>query len=297
MHFHIIDSQTTYRRLLAAEDEATRRAIFVEELVQPFSGLVRIFGSDGEAAFAQWGMSPGQFSGEQRAQTEAVFKGLEAANAWQRAAQALERGREAFAPFANRIPLDNIVFALLIADLSTGPTANEGYIGFGGIPGWIMTVYGSATEYNLARVEACTVHELHHNVLGAVQPRNIMTETTVADYLVLEGLAESFAAELYGAELIGPWVTNLPEDQVEIARRVIGENLAATGFNTIRAYIFGDAIVQKYMDMPPVGVPPYAGYALGYRVVQAYLRRTGKSVAEATFAPTGEIIEESGVFA
>jgi uncharacterized protein YjaZ len=45
-----------------------------------------------------------------------------------------------------------------------------------------------------------------------------------------------------------------------------------------------------------LGVPPLAGYALGYRVVQQYIRRTGKTVPEATFVPAREIIGESNFF-
>jgi uncharacterized protein YjaZ len=40
----------------------------------------------------------------------------------------------------------------------------------------------------------------------------------------------------------------------------------------------------------------YAGYAIGYRVVQAYLERTGKSVVETTFVPAQTIIADSGFF-
>ena len=44
-------------------------------------------------------------------------------------------------------------------------------------------------------------------------------------------------------------------------------------------------------------IVPFAGYALGYRAVQAYLARTGRSAAEATFLPAAEILAESGYFA
>jgi uncharacterized protein YjaZ len=48
--------------------------------------------------------------------------------------------------------------------------------------------------------------------------------------------------------------------------------------------------------LPRAGVPNFAGYAIGYRVVRQFLKRTGKSVAETTFLPSREIIEESGFF-
>jgi len=93
-------------------------------------------------------------------------------------------------------------FALLLADLPDSPGIG-GYTGFGGIPGWIMTIYGTPTAANLARVEAVTVHELHHNLRAALFPERPMIASLGA-YMVGEGLAEAFAAELYGPEAIGP---------------------------------------------------------------------------------------------
>ena len=287
MQFDIVDTESAYRRLLKAPDAAAREAIFREGLVEPFMGLVKVFGGDGMAVFAQWGMTPDQFAGDQREEMAALVEALAEADAWARAEEALDEGDQAFAAYAERIPLEEIVFGLYLADLSGTPQA-RGYTGFGGIPGWIMTVYGSADAYNLQRVEAATVHELHHNVQGALYPRRAnMMEVTVGEYIVNEGLAESFATELYGMEVAGPWVTELDASDIERVRPLFEEGLNVKGFNEVRRYIFGD------LD---AGLPVYAGYAVGYRVVQAYLRRSGMGVVEATFVPAEKIIADSGFF-
>jgi uncharacterized protein YjaZ len=46
-----------------------------------------------------------------------------------------------------------------------------------------------------------------------------------------------------------------------------------------------------------VGVPTYAGYATGFHAVQAYLRKSGKSAAEATLVSAAEILREGAYFA
>jgi uncharacterized protein YjaZ len=292
MNFQIVDTEAAYRRLLAATDEATRGQIFDEELIAPFAGMVQIFGGDGRAAFAQWGMRPEQFANE-RERITATLATLAEHHLWERAAGSLEQGWAAFEPYAQQIGLGKIVFGLYLADLS-GMPLERGYSGFGGLPGYIMTIYDQPNEHNLARVEACTVHELHHNVRFRLFPFLPMT-ATVGEYLVAEGLAESFAAERYGADSIGPWVTEFDEAQLEPARAVLGAALEQSGFNLIRSYIFGDTIA-KHMGLQPMGVPDYAGYALGYKVVQAYLRNTGSDVAKATFVPAQEIIAQSEFF-
>lgn len=43
-------------------------------------------------------------------------------------------------------------------------------------------------------------------------------------------------------------------------------------------------------------MPNYGGYAVGYHVVQAFLKRTGCTVEEATFIPAERIVKESGYF-
>ena len=287
MNFCIVDTESAYRRLLDAPDAATRESIFQQELVAPFSGLIQFFGGDGPVTFAQWGMNPEQYAPDRRERMTAIVDALAAADAWNRAVQALEKGRATFASYADRIPLEKIVFGLCIADISAAPQS-RGYTGFGGIPGWIMTVYGAPDAYNLERVEAATVHELHHNILSAFHPQAFnMMQVTVGEYMIDEGLAESFSAELYGPDMIGPWVTEFDDSNLEQTKTVFQDGLGVTGFNEIRRYIFGD---------PDAGLPIHAGYAIGYRVVQAYLRRTGKSVVEATFVPAQTIITESGFF-
>jgi uncharacterized protein YjaZ len=46
----------------------------------------------------------------------------------------------------------------------------------------------------------------------------------------------------------------------------------------------------------PAGVPAYAGYVTGFHAVQSYLRKTGKTAAEATLVPSAEILRVAGYF-
>lgn len=293
MQFTILEAESIYRRLLAITDPTEREQVFCAELAEPFAPLARVFGGDPLAMFRQWGMTAEMFAGEQRDHWQRTLDQLAAHDAWNRAAASLVRGWQAFEPYADRIPRGDIVFALLLCDMSAQPGA-RGYSGFGAFPGYIMTVYGDANGYNLPRVEACTVHEFHHNILARIFPFNPMS-TTVAEYMVMEGLAESFAADLYGEATTGYWVSEFDETRLDDAKRIMHAGLEKTGFDVIRGYIFGSAIAQL-RDLPDPDLPDYAGYAIGYRVVQAYLQRTGQSVVEATFIPANQIIAESRYF-
>lgn len=296
MKLHHIDVEGIYRRLLSIDDGKERESLYRQELLAPFEGMIRIFGGGDPLALAKmWTFfMPEDFAGEMRPTVEELVNRMAAADAWHRSAAALERGAAAFAPYADRIGLDGVTCALILTDAKRGNAIDGGYAGFGGIPGYVMVSFSQANDYTLPRVEGASVHELNHNVRFKVVPFLPM-QVTVADYIVAEGLAESFAAELFGEELVGYFVTDFNEEELATARKIIGDALDVSGFDAVRGYIFGDAIAES-RGLPRAGVPNFAGYAIGYRVVRQYLKRTGKSVAETTFLPSREIIEESGFF-
>ncbi|MBK8025080.1 MAG: hypothetical protein IPK19_27655 [Chloroflexi bacterium] len=293
MKFDILDTQGVYRRLLDAPDAAAREAIVQTELIPPFEGLARFFGMDGLSAFRMWQMPPELFADRER--IAAMLDAMTAFDVWRKAEKALHDGWRAFEPYADRLDLrgESITFSLMITQSAGQP--RQGYAGFGAIPPWIMTTIGDANDYTLPRIATATAHELHHNLSATVRGRTPMI-ASLADYIVGEGLAESFGASLYGEETIGYYVTDFDESRWDETVRIIGEHLDETDFNKVRGYVFGE-MWGGQLGIERATVPTYAGYALGYRAVQAYLARTGQSVAEATFVPAREILDASGLFA
>ena len=137
---------------------------------------------------------------------------------------------------------------------------------------------------------------MHHLIRLRAFPWD-MQHTSVADYIVVEGTAESFAASLFGEHAVGYFITEFDAAEFETARRLIGEGLHATGFDVIRSYIFGDALAERSGYKPLGGMPTYGGYAIGYHVVQAFMKRSGRTIEEVTFLPATEIVAGSGFFA
>lgn len=208
---------------------------------------------------------------------------LERAGSWQECLKAIEQAERLLRPEDHGVFLDNLQYSLVLAD----PAKFEhlhGYTGFGGTPGQaIVLVWPS--DYNVPRLPAITAHEFHHNIRLSYEPWS--ADTTVGQYIVVEGLAEAFAAEMYGADKLGPWVHSLDDEQHEQVKPIYRDALSTTGFPVILGYMFGN---------PQAGIPAYAGYSVGYRVVNEYLRHSGKSVVEATYRPWQEIIDESRYF-
>jgi uncharacterized protein YjaZ len=84
--------------------------------------------------------------------------------------------------------------------------------------------------------------------------------------IAVEGLAESFAASLYGEEYIGSWVTDVKGLDLEKSREIIGKSLYVRGFNEVRKYIFGDHM-KNFDGSEPAEIPAFAGYAVGYHAM------------------------------
>ena len=191
-----------------------------------------------------------------------------------------------------KIKAEKIKVGLYVAD-PIKLHLHKGYSGFGGIPGYItITVYPNS--YNIPKLPAVIAHEFHHNIRFSYFDWD-HGNVTVGDYLVIEGLADSFAKELYGTEQLGPWVTSMDKEELEYSIYVIGEALNTKGFAEVSSYMFGDEIA-KQEGYQPVGLSFCAGYAVGYEVVQAFLKNTGSNIYEASLLSTKEIIEGSGLF-
>jgi uncharacterized protein YjaZ len=138
-----------------------------------------------------------------------------------------------------KVNADEIKFGLYVANPDK-LKLQKGYTGFGGIPGFI-TVNIYPNDYNLSKLPAVIAHEFHHNIRFSYFDWD-HGNVTVGDYLVIEGLAESFAKELYGIEQLGPWVTGMDKEELVYSIDVISEALDAKGFAEVSSYMFGDEI-------------------------------------------------------
>jgi len=209
---------------------------------------------------------------------------------WLECEHAVRKSLQLFMEHEINLPVSKYLFTIQLGNPeSRALTINEGYSGFGGIPGYIWgTILPNA--YTIPRMKAALAHECNHNV----RYQFIQWDHTVhlGELIVSEGLAENYATFMFGEELLGPWVTKT--DAETLNRRikpVLKEQLHLTGFDNIAPYLYGDEIA-KLQNSKPVNMPYSAGYACGYYLIQYYLRKTGRTIFEATITPASEILDE-----
>lgn len=222
-----------------------------------------------------------------------LYQELVATGIYSETEQVIKLACQQFAAIGCDIPLDEVSINILIGDQdNTILMASEGYSGFGGIPGYILLIV-VPNDFNKNRLTSALAHEFNHNVRFSFQPFN-HGDVSVGDYIVIEGLAEVFAESLYGEDKRGPWVNDYDEEELAYTFEVFKDALTVKGFEEVAAYMYGDEVARS-MGYHPVGVSRNAGYTVGYHVVKAYLKNSGKSIAEATLLDAEEIISGSGL--
>lgn len=213
---------------------------------------------------------------------------------WEKAEIAIKESLNCFTQHGIYLPIQEYLFTILLANPENPYTIlNEGYCGDGGIPGYILS-WLTPNAYTLEHLPATLAHETNHNVrFQFIKWKN---DITLGEMMVNEGLAENFATWLYGEDQAGPWITKTDMETLnEYIKPIIQDGLGVQGLENLNAYLYGDEMA-KLQDYPQVGLPYCAGYACGYHLVKHYLKKTGKSVVEATLLPAKEILDATEDF-
>ena len=285
----------TYHAIIHAQTLDEKEALYREHFLQPWQTMMQMVGGGAESddefsgarAFA-W-HTPDELDHIPDALTQ-----LENANAWQIGKDALHTGIRAFDDYD--LPFDTVEGWLMLGVPERNHAQGDGYTGAIDFtyPRFICQ-YFEPHARNIKALSGAVVHELNHLIRLRIQPWDMMN-TTVGDYIIHEGIAESFATACFGEDVLGFYASDISDDDLVVAKTRVGNNLDVKGFNQIRGYIFGDSMASEW-GFDPVGMPNFGGYAVGYRVVQAFLANTDYSIQVATYLPAEQIIAESGYFA
>ncbi|MFP7834914.1 DUF2268 domain-containing protein [Marisediminicola sp. LYQ134] len=290
MTISLIDSASAMARILgAASDE---RVTLVREMWAPMAGMYHFIPGGVDLADVHrqnFGFDWDDSSDRLREGLET----LEAANAWTRISDALEAGVAALRSADPGVTVPDLTVLLVLGDPRNRHFVDEvqGMSGFGGISGYIaITVW--PTERVLERLEAIAVHELHHNI--RYSPGGVVwnpATVTVGEHVVSEGLADTFAAELFGDTGPTHFVDPATRRSDEVLAKV-ASGLGVTGMQDFAAWVLGDATARLFGGQP-VGLPTGAGYAAGSRLVAAYLEASGTTAAHEVRTPAAEILRQA----
>lgn len=288
MTLKVLNTYPAIREILHAP-QADRPAL-LRAMVEPAAGMYRYFPGEVDLV-AMHAMGSGFPLDRDEERCREALESLHEADAWNRIQHALDDAVRAQVAAMPGLAVPDITVLTVLGDPGDahfmGP--NLGLTANGSVSGYIYLNFWPYPE-NLARLEATAVHELNHNLRYC--PGGVVWDpatVTVGEQIVSEGLADAFARQLYGDELgytrIG--VAHLDDDAV-FTKVVSG--LEITGMQNFAAWVHGDETAARYGGTP-VGLPAGAGYAVGNRLVDAYLAATGRTAAEALLADRREVID------
>ncbi|MBE1577442.1 DUF2268 domain-containing protein [Amycolatopsis roodepoortensis] len=288
MTITVLDTYPAMRAILRAP--RPDRAAMLKAMAEPAAGMYRYFPGEVDLV-AMHAMSSGFPLDRDEERCLEALEALHEADAWNRIQRALDDAVATQLAATPGLTVPDITVLTVLGDPGDahfmGP--NLGMTANGSVSGYIHLNFWPYPE-NLARLEATAVHELNHNL--RYSPGGVIWDpatVTVGEQIVSEGLADAFARQLYGDELgyarIG--VPHLHDDAV-FAKVVSG--LEITGMQNFTAWVHGDETAARYGGTP-VGLPTGAGYAVGNRLVDAYLAATGRTAAEALLADRRDVID------
>ena len=295
-----IRSDAIYRKMKDAAP-AEKENIYRDELMKPFEfkwACVGIplkaeteGGCDVVSAAAMSGYyAPAQITQERSAEIDQISK----ETFWADCENSIRNTLSGFEQHGIQLPKQEYVFTVVLSDPHSPLTVMAGdYCGDGGIPGYIIgSIVPNARSLSLLPV--ALAHETNHNVRW--QFMQWSSRITLADMIVSEGLAETFAATMFGEKKVGKWVRETTQEVLrQTVKPLIRANLMTSDFQTLSSCLYGDEIMALRGGQP-IGMPYCGGYACGYALIGHYLKKTGASIYEATITPTGEILKQTEDF-
>lgn len=282
----IIDTASTTRRVLAAPP--SERAELLRQVRAPLNGMFPFIPGGPDQFEIHRGTYGYPIEGSDARILDALAQ-LEDADAWGRIRRALAEGIVALTSAVPDLSVPDLTVHLTVGDPSDAYFMDEiqGLSAFGGMSGYIeITVWPH--DVVLDRLEAIAVHELHHNVRYG--PGGVVWDpmrVQLGEQVIAEGLADAFAAELYGERGWTHFVDEASRERDVVDK--VRQALEITGMQYFMPWILGDAGARR-LGLDPVGVPTGAGYAAGRALVTQYLGRSGRSAAEAVRTPWRQVV-------
>lgn len=272
-----IRSDRIYRDMMTALPDK-KENIYRNQLMKPFEfkwacvGIPLTAAQEGgydvvSAATMSGFYAPVQITEERQAEIEKISSDT----FWASCEASIRNTLLDFEQHGIQLPKQEYVFTVMLSDPQSPMTAMTGdYCGDGGIPGYII---GSIVpnERSLGLLPVALAHETNHNVRW--QFMQWSDHITLADMIVSEGLAETFAAKMFGEDKVGKWVSETtPEVLRKTIKPLVRENLEAHDFQTLSSYLYGDEIMSLRGGQP-IGMPYCGGYACGYALIGHYLKK------------------------
>ena len=235
MKITAIRSDRIYREMMNAAP-AEKENIYRDQLMKPVSfkwacvGIPLRAETDGgcdvvSAAAMNGYYAPAQITQERRGEIDQISNEA----FWADCENSIRNTLSGFEQPGIQLPKQEYVFTVVLSDPRSPMTVMAGdCCGDGGIPGYIIgSIVPNARS--LSQLPVTLAHETNHNVRW--QFMQWSSRITLADMIVAEGLAETFAAAMFGEDKVGKWVRETTQEVLrQTVKPLIRANLMTSDF-------------------------------------------------------------------
>lgn len=140
-----------------------------------------------------------------------------------------------------------------------------------------------SNHVSVKELHALITHEYHH----ICRQHDQSELPTLLDSVMMEGLAEHAVESLLGEHAISSWTRRYSLEEVKYYWHTdFIDALALRGLHNHQSFLFGDASGQ---------LPAHIGYCVGYRIVEAFLKKNGPLTTHQLLQiPSEQIALEAG---
>jgi uncharacterized protein YjaZ len=180
--------------------------------------------------------------------------------------------------------LDDDSFSIALFPAGDDPEFNRRQNGVqgAGVFGNIVVGINPLADRYIDWISYVLAHEYHHSIWGGVwYGQKQAAKGDLLEALLTEGQADYFARSLF-PNLQPAWIVSYPRPEFERYLGILREHVHAVDRDEYSQYVFGNA--EK-------GLPWCVGYSIGYEIVAAYAKATGKNTLELVETGCDEIFE------
>ncbi len=143
-----------------------------------------------------------------------------------------------------------------------------------------------AKELSIKEIFALFTHEYNH-VCRLSYIEKEFEELTLLDSLIIEGMAEVAVEQIFGQEMLAPWVKLYTKQELLPYWSRVHRYLEVKGKENHHLFLYGDKSGQRF--------PKWFGYSIGYFIVKEYLANNQQILMKDLIkTETAQIFEKSG---
>lgn len=157
----------------------------------------------------------------------------------------------------------NLYIASLNPNYSFALDKLNGVVGYNIQNNTYLILHLKKQQTSFDKISSILVHEYHHVIRNLIhQEKQLSRKKILLDYIIEEGLAENFVAEVLGESYLNPWAKQLSLEEINANKDFLISHINNDKPELIYSALYGDQVA---------GIPLWLGYSFGFFFIKYLL--------------------------